>query len=131
VEVEMKSDSKAVVYLEEEDIPRVLGRGGKTIEKIEKALGISIDVRSIEEKRKEKIRGGKLPVKVETTDKHIILKVKGSPGDTVEIYAGESYLFTATIGRAGEIKITKGSTISDEIQDIIEAGEEILAKFIG
>jgi ATPase len=131
VEVEMKSDSKAVVYLEEEDIPRVLGRGGKTIEKIEKALGISIDVRSIEEKRKEKIRGEKLPVKVETTDKHIILKVKGSPGDTVEIYAGESYLFTATIGRAGEIKITKGSTISDEIQDIIEAGEEILAKFIG
>ncbi|MEM2933655.1 MAG: PINc/VapC family ATPase [Methanocellales archaeon] len=131
VEVEMKSDSKAVVYLEEEDIPRVLGKGGKTIEKIEKALGISIDVRSIEEKKKEKMKGEKLPVKVEITDKHIILKVKGSPGDTVEIYAGGSYLFTATIGRAGEIKITKGSTISDEIQDIIEAGEEIYSKFVG
>ncbi len=131
VNVEMKSDSKAVVYLKEEDIPRVLGKGGKTIEKIEKALGISIDVRNIEEKRKEKIMDEKLPVKVEITDKHIILKVNGSPGDTVEIYAGGSYLFTATIGRAGEIKITKGSTISDEIQDIIEAGEEIYSKFIG
>ncbi|MEM2924614.1 MAG: PINc/VapC family ATPase [Methanocellales archaeon] len=130
VEVEMKSDSKAIVYLEEEDIPRVLGKGGKTIEKIEKALGISIDVRSILEKR-EKTLGEKLPVKVEITDKHIILKVKGSPGDTVEIYAGENYLFTATIGRAGEIKISKGSTISDEIQDIIEAGEEIYSKFVG
>lgn len=131
VEVEMKSDSKAVVYLEEEDIPRVLGKGGKTIEKIEKALGISIDVRSLEQRKKEKAKEEeKLPVKVETTDKHIILKVKGSPGDTVEIYSGESYLFTATIGRAGEIKITKGSTISDEIMDIVEGGEQIYSKFV-
>ncbi len=131
VEVEMKSDSKAVVFVDEEDIPRVLGKGGKTIEKIEKALGISIDVRTSKEKRKEKAKAAeKTPVKVESSEKHLILKIEGSPGDTVEIYAGESYLFTATIGKAGEIKITKGSAISDDILDLIEAGEEIYSKFI-
>ncbi len=45
VDVEMMSDSKAVVYLDQRDIPKVLGKGGKRISSIERTLGIGIDVR--------------------------------------------------------------------------------------
>jgi ATPase len=41
----MMSDSKAVVYLDQRDIPKVLGKGGKRISSIERTLGIGIDVR--------------------------------------------------------------------------------------
>ncbi len=50
VDVSMGSDSGVIVYLEQRDIPRVIGRGGKIIDKIERELGINIDVRSHEEK---------------------------------------------------------------------------------
>lgn len=50
VDVSMGSDSRVIVYLEQRDIPKVIGRGGKIIDKIEKELGINIDVRSHEEK---------------------------------------------------------------------------------
>lgn len=50
VDVSMGSDSGAIVYLEQRDIPRVIGRGGKIIDKIERELGINIDVRSHEER---------------------------------------------------------------------------------
>jgi ATPase len=46
VDVSMGSDSTAIAYLDKQDIPRVLGKGGRTIDKIEKTLGIHINVRS-------------------------------------------------------------------------------------
>ncbi|NYT00750.1 MAG: Flp pilus assembly complex ATPase component, partial [Methanocellales archaeon] len=44
VDVLMISDGKAIVYLDEQDIPRIIGKGGKNIDRIEGILGISIDV---------------------------------------------------------------------------------------
>ena len=44
IDVVMISDGKAIVYLDKRDIPRVLGKGGKTIDRIESVLGIGIDV---------------------------------------------------------------------------------------
>ncbi len=50
IDVLMMSDSKAIVYLDQRDIPRVLGTGGRTIDRIERALGISIDVHPAQER---------------------------------------------------------------------------------
>ena len=44
IDVLMISDGKAIVYLDGRDIPRILGKGGKNIDRIEGILGISIDV---------------------------------------------------------------------------------------
>ncbi|MDI6640322.1 MAG: PIN domain-containing protein [Methanocellales archaeon] len=44
IDVVMISDGKAIVYLDKRDIPRVLGKDGKTIDRIESVLGVSIDV---------------------------------------------------------------------------------------
>ena len=45
VDVEIVSDSSATVYMAEEDIAGVIGKGGKTIDLIEKRLGIHLDIR--------------------------------------------------------------------------------------
>src|SRR5208337_3060096 len=51
VEVEMVGPNKAIVKVDQRDIPAILGRGGKTISIIERAAGVHIDVRPLDEER--------------------------------------------------------------------------------
>lgn len=110
VNVDVVSDSSATVYVDEEDIAGVIGKGGKNIDQIERKLGIHLDIR---EKEKKKGRGkvkheisSFIPA-VERSKKYVVLTVKGLSGKIVDVYSGEDYLFTATVGRKGDVKIGK------------------------
>jgi ATPase len=116
INVEIVSDSSATVYMDEEDIAGVIGKGGKTIDLIEKRLGIHLDIR---EKKKEKatIKGKGSGIKsfvpaIERSKKYVILTVKELSGATVDVYSGDEYLFTATVGRKGDVKIGKETETS-------------------
>ena len=45
VDVRMLSDSKAVVYIDDKDVPAAIGKGGKNIAAIVNKVGIGIDIR--------------------------------------------------------------------------------------
>jgi ATPase len=128
VDVEMISDSKAIVKVLEYDIPHVIGKGGSIIDEIEDILGIHIDVQPMEGKEAKKAKGkpGKQyrPI-VERTKKHVILNVPDLATQDVEIYAGDLYLFTATVGRHGDIKVRTDSAIAQSIMDAVDDGEII------
>lgn len=140
VEVEMQGEDKVLVRVNERDIPSIVGRGGKTINAIEKKLGIHIDVRPLEEKeekpeekREEKLTRPRktIPAVIEETRRHIVVKLDPKfNGQTVEIRAGEEYLFTATVGKNGIIKIPTGSSLTDRILSSVEAGEDINARIV-
>jgi ATPase len=116
VDVDVVSDSSATVYMDEEDIAGVIGKGGKTIDLIEKSLGIHLDIRERNVKKPKKDRS-KSQVKegviksfvpaVGRSRKYVILTVQGLSGETVDVYSGDEYLFTATVGRKGDVKIGK------------------------
>ncbi|MDG6244560.1 MAG: PINc/VapC family ATPase [Methanolobus sp.] len=131
VEVEMVSDHRALVRVREKDLPRVIGKGGKTIDDIEKALGIHIDVRKFESTDERKMRENKEhhPI-IERTKKHVILNVPEASGRDVEVYAGEEFMFSATVGRHGDIKVRIDSAIADDILDAVEEGEVMWVKEI-
>jgi ATPase len=143
VEVEMKGENSATVRVREKDIPAVVGKGGKTIDRIEKALGIHIDVRelgeeaaagSVEAEEPEKVarapkKSKDIPVIIDESKRHIVLDFgEKYAGETVEIYADNNYMFTATIGREGIIKIPKGSSLTDKIMNAEVAGENIYGR---
>ncbi|PWB55578.1 MAG: ATPase [Candidatus Methanoperedenaceae archaeon] len=108
IEVEIVSDSSATVYMDEEDIAGVIGKGGKNIDLIEKRLGIHLDIRE-KKREKAKIKGGvkSFVPAVEHSKKYVLLTVKELSGATVDVYSGDEYLFTATVGRKGDVKIGK------------------------
>jgi ATPase len=111
VDVEIVSDSSATVYMDEEDIAGVIGKGGKTIDLIEKRLGIHLDIRE-RKKEKAKSKGKDSGIKsfvpaIERSKKYVILTVKELSGATVDAYSGDDYLFTATVGRKGDVKVGK------------------------
>ena len=45
VEVEMISDTKAVVYIDDKDVPAAIGKGGKNVSAIVNKIGIGIDIK--------------------------------------------------------------------------------------
>ncbi|MDY6774692.1 MAG: PINc/VapC family ATPase [Halobacteria archaeon] len=131
VDVEMKSDEEAVVYVDEDDIPFVIGKQGGTISEIEESLGIGIDVKSHDErpesetaKKPQKVEGN--AAEAEMTSRHVILNLEGMEGETVEVSAGDEYLFTATVGRQGDIKVSRGSEIAERLEDAVDRGERIV-----
>jgi len=126
VDVEIVSDSSATVYMDEEDIAGVIGKGGKTIDLIEKKLGIHLDIRERKADAPGKERS-KSQVKeigimsfvpaIERSKKYVILTVKELSGATVDVYSGDECLFTATVGKKGEVKIGKETETAFHIME--------------
>jgi len=128
-EVELANPNKAIIYADEFDIPAIIGKGGKRINELEKRIGISIDVKSFEERLKGEKRGMKIPVEVEERKKSVVLRVPQEYAKKpLKFYGGEQYVFTATPNKKGLIKVSKATPVGKEIKRLIEAGIEIHAE---
>ncbi|MFB6091539.1 MAG: PINc/VapC family ATPase [Haloquadratum sp.] len=139
VDVELKGQNKAVVYVEEDDISYVIGKGGGRISDVEDRLGIDIDVRTHDEKPSrggsgtESTAGGGssgaaddgIVVTPEVTSRHVVIRLDEHVGETVEVRADGEYLFTATVGRGGDIQVSRGSAIADELEQAIDRSQRI------
>jgi ATPase len=135
VEVDLRGGNTAVVWVEERDISSVIGKGGGRISDIENRLGIDIDVRTFEEKPDSAApsgggggvgpAGGGTTVRPEVTSRHVIIPMDGHSGETVEVQADGEYLFTATVSRGGEIQVSRGSAIAEELESAIDHGKTI------
>ena len=137
VDVELQSGNRAVVYVEEGDISAVIGKGGGRITDVENRLGIDIDVRTHDEKPEgwggasgtDSGPGGEKRGEIvvpEITSRHVVLQPDGAqPGGTVEVQADGEYLFTATVGRGGDIQVSRGSAIADELEKAIDRKQQI------
>ncbi|RLI83539.1 ATPase [Archaeoglobales archaeon] len=90
---------RAVVRIPEKYISIVLGRRGRRLKRIEEELNVSIDLVPKESKDHE--------VKVEETRRHYVIRAEGLEGRTVEIYAGDEYLFSALVSKKGWIRVRK------------------------
>ncbi len=130
VDVEVKGSS-ATVWIDEKYIPKIIGKQGRNIEKLETALGVHIDVRSYGERgnaQPMEYPEVKYPVRVEEMEKHLILITEEStPGGMIKIYADRTFIFAATVGRKGEIRLSRDTDLGRIVLDALESGDEIYA----
>ncbi|MFB6186350.1 MAG: KH domain-containing protein, partial [Halobacteriaceae archaeon] len=126
VRVDITNPNRAKVFVDEDDISYIIGKGGGRISDIEDRLGIELDVRPLSEREGttntsvSKEHAGR-QVAPDITGRHIILPLdEDKAGETVEIRANGEYLFTATVGRNGDIKVSRGSAIAEELEDAID-----------
>ena len=140
VTVDLEGRDRAIVYVDEDDISYVIGKGGGRIQEIESTLGIEIDVRTHDDRPSSSRSGGSGPapdgpppdatgdpVQPEVTDRHVVLPVDGHVGETVEVHADGEYLFTATVGRGGEVQVSRGSAIADELEAALDRNARVTA----
>ena len=122
VDVQMISDTKAVVYIDDKDVPAAIGKGGKNISAIVNKLGIGIDIKPRTEFDRQQaqpkadeefsIGGG---IRIQTDKKQLTIIAPGESGRIVDVFAGKEYLFTATVNESGEIHLAKNSSIAQEM----------------
>jgi ATPase len=129
VEVRIISDNKAVVYIEDKDVPAAIGKGGKNVSAIVNKLGIGIDIRPRSELETKKpaeeemqLAGG---IRIRIDKKQLTIVSTENKGKIVDVFAGKEYLFTATVNEEGDILLAKNSTIAQEMLKRYNEGETI------
>ena len=128
--VEMVSDHKAVVKVPEKNIPRVIGREGKTIESIEKELGISIDVQPLS-KKESSAEGPEKSIKYSSKihRKNIMMEVSPEHANKqAGIYVDGDFVMTVNVGKNGSIKISRKNKIGKLIMEALNADGRLKLK---
>ena len=125
IEVNMKSDKRATVWMDEEYIPKLIGKKGKTIDEVERRIGISIGVEPFRANKREETFG----VDVEISGNYVVLNFgKDNIGTPFDILVKDEYLFTATVGKKGTIKIKKDIELAGIILDALKRDIPIEAR---
>jgi len=125
VEVDMKSDKRANVRIDEKNIPKLIGKKGKTIDEVERQIGISIGVEPLEAKKV----GDTFPVDTEIVGNYVVINFKKDfVGTPFDILVEDDYLFTATVGKKGTIKIKKDIELATIIIKAMKRNIPIKAK---
>ncbi len=127
VKAEVLNDNKAVVYVPEYYIARVIGKEGKNIEEIEKRLGISIDIENLNERKEEIKTEIKFSIKEDKNTIMFFVDNKFS-GKSVEILIDNEYFCNLIVGRKGDIKVNKKSDIGYRILKSLNENKEITIK---
>ncbi|MBN1323167.1 MAG: Flp pilus assembly complex ATPase component TadA [Methanotrichaceae archaeon] len=120
-EVEMIADDSLVVRVPQDEAAKVIGKAGRNIDQLEKALGMHIDVRTREEE-------GAITPRIEETARHLVLWIGDGAGESVDVYIGGDQVLTATVGRRGDIRMAKSSDTAKQIIRRIKKGDRLEAR---
>ena len=106
-QADVVSENKAIVRVDNEFIPLLIGKSGATITKLEEKLGIHIDVEP-----SLPTMGKEVQFLQEEVGNHIDLYFdKNLTGEMASIYVENEFLFSATIGKNGRLRVIKNSDL--------------------
>jgi ATPase len=126
-EVEVVSDHKAIVKVAEKDIPKIIGKQGTTISKIEEQLGMSVEVLPLSDGSVAKeVPKTEIPFELEQKNAYLVLNMGSqSQYKDVDVYIGDEFLITAKAGKTGLIEIKKSNDVGKRILHAINEGKKI------
>jgi ATPase len=120
-EIKIISKDKVKVKVNKDIAPTIIGRGGSTINDLEKMLGIHIDVEV-----KTPTIGKEISFEVSEAGSSINLLVDSSSvGKKVDVYVQEEFLFNSQIGKKGRIKVDKHSDNGRKLVNAVLSNQEI------
>ncbi len=120
-EIEILSNNSVRVKVDKDSIPSLIGRGGSTINELEKNLGIHIDVEpKIESDRKDEW------FEMSESGNNIILELdENKSGMDADIYIRDKHLLSTRVGKRGRIIIAKRSSSGKRMINAVMSKEDI------
>ncbi len=110
-DAEIVNDNKAIVRVDNEVVPRLIGKEGRTIKQLEEKLGIGIEVSP-----KTATLGRQASFSVDETGAYLAFTFQPKlSGKFANFHIGEDYLFSATIGKGGKVRVAKDSDVGKEV----------------
>jgi ATPase len=120
-EIKIISKDRVRVKVNKDIAPTIIGRGGSTVNDLEKMLGIHIDVEV-----KTPTIGKEISFEVSEAGSSISLLVDSSSvGKKVDVYVQEEFLFNSQIGKKGRIKVDKHSDNGRKLVNAVLSNQEI------
>lgn len=124
VKVDMVSNNKCVVYVPAERKALIIGKGGSNIEQLEKKLGLSIDVREVNDKTAT--RNATIPYQIKFDKKNLTFLLHGKDADKdTDLYINDEYLLTLKSGKNATIKLNKQSTQGKELVHALNENHKV------
>ncbi|CDI05816.1 PINc/VapC family ATPase [Candidatus Nitrosotenuis uzonensis] len=109
-EIYILSDNSVKIKVKKDAIPSMIGKGGSTINDLEKILHVHIDVAPKNGDDESSSGSYSVPFSLKEGNNSILLNVdKKNSGMVADIYVGGNYLTTSRVARHGNIKISKRS----------------------
>ncbi len=125
VEAEVVSDNKAIIYVPERDIGRIIGKQGKTIEEIEQKLGINIEVR--EKQERVGVEGKEVEYHLNENSAYLMFYINET-NTNIDFFVNDQFLFTATSSKKGEVKVHKKSKLGRTLTEAIKQRRKVMLK---
>ena len=124
-EVEILSDNRVKVSVDERNIASIIGRGGSNINEIEKLLKVHIDV--VEKSSDDiSLTSNDLPFSFSESKTALLLTVNRDFSSMhADIYGNEKFIASVRIGKKGQIKIPKRSDVARSLMDLTSSQDDI------
>ena len=120
-EIEILSNNSIRVRVDKESIPALIGRGGSTINELEKSLGVHIDV---EEKNQASTSSERF--EMSESGNNLIFEVDSAKtGMDADIYVNDRHILSTRVGKRGKIIIAKGSGSGKRIVNAVMSKNDI------
>ncbi|OLB90528.1 MAG: ATPase [Thaumarchaeota archaeon 13_1_40CM_38_12] len=119
-EIEILSNNSIRVRVDKESIPALIGRGGSTINELEKSLGVHIDV---EEKDQASTSER---FEMSESGNNLIFEVDNAKtGMDADIYVNDRHILSTRVGKRGKIIIAKRSGSGKRIVNAVMSKNDI------
>ena len=124
-QVEILSDNRVKVMVDEQYIPSIIGRGGSNINEIEKLLQVHVDVVQ-KDSEHYNLDSNDLPFTFSESKTSLILTVsKEYTSMHADIYVHDEYITSTRIGKKGQIKIPKRSDVARNLMRLASSQNDI------
>jgi ATPase len=123
VSIEVRNN-RVTIRAPPEDVPYLIGKGGKVVSKLESRLGMKVDIIKNETAGPEV----EIPVYAKEQKKYILLSVdKRFGGQNLAFTSEGKELFSATTNKKGVVKVEKKSDIGYELSYLLQKQKFIYA----
>ena len=120
-EIEILSNNSIRVKVDKDSIPSLIGRGGSTINELEKNLGVHIDV----EPKTESSENNEWFEMTESGNNVILEVDENKSGMSADVYVRDRHLVSTRVGKRGRIIIAKRSSAGKRIINAIMSKDDI------
>lgn len=120
-EVKIVSANKVVVKVDNQAVPKLVGKGGENVKKLERELGVAISVES-----KVPSLGRETRFELKETGNSLDIFFSGKmAGRSINVFADGRFVLNAIVGKRGKIRVTKDSDAGRAILSALLVNRDI------
>lgn len=122
-QAEMLSSRRAAVYLPDRAISGVIGKGGSNVQRIEKELGISLDIRSLDDYEDESEGSAGVHYEHRANKTSITFMFDTYlKGKSAAFVVDGDVVMTGEVGRDGKVKVSKKTKVGKLVERAAKKG---------